>query len=131
MPSIFSQIIKGDIPSYKIYENEKFYSFLDVNPMAEGHVLVVPKVEVDYLFDLDDDLLAEMIVFAKSVAKGLQQAVVCKRVGVMVVGTEVPHAHIHLVPINKESDMNLANPKLKPSKEDFEMIAQKIRENIK
>ncbi len=131
MTSVFSKIINGEIPSYKVYENEQFYSFLDINPMAEGHVLIVPKVEVDYLFDLDDRLLSDMIVFAKHVAKGLQQAVPCKRVGMMVVGTEVPHAHIHLIPINKESDMNLANPKLKPSKEDFEMIAQKIRSNIK
>lgn len=131
MASVFSKIINGEIPSYKVCENEQFYSFLDINPMAEGHVLIVPKVEVDYLFDLDDNLLAEMIIFAKHVAKGLQQAVPCKRVGMMVVGTEVPHAHIHLIPINKESDMNLANPKLKPSKEDFELIAQKIRSNIK
>lgn len=131
MPSVFSRIIKGEIPSYKISENEKFYSFLDINPMAEGHVLVIPKQEVDYIFDLDDTTLSEMIIFAKHVAQAIKLAVPCQRVGMMVIGMEVPHAHIHLIPINKESDMNLSNPKLKPSKEDFEMIAEKIRSNIR
>ena len=130
MASVFSRIVKGEIPSYKISENEKFYSFLDINPMAEGHVLVIPKQEVDYIFDLDDATLSEMIIFSKQVAQAIKLAVPCQRVGMMVIGMEVPHAHIHLIPINKESDMNLSNPKLKPSKEDFEMIAEKILDLI-
>lgn len=129
MASVFTKIIKGEIPSYKILEDDNFYSFLDINPMTRGHVLVIPKEEVDYLFDLDDKTLADMMVFAKRVAKKIKDAVPCKRVGMMVVGMEVPHAHIHLIPINKESDMNLSNPKLKLSKEDFEEIAEKIRNN--
>lgn len=130
MATIFSRIIRGEIPSYKIFENENFYSFLDISPMTEGHVLVIPKIEVDYIFDLEDDLLAEMIVFAKRVAKAIEKSVTCKRVGIMVVGMEVPHAHIHLIPINKESDMNLSNSRLKPTQENFELIAEKIRSNI-
>ena len=130
MPSIFSKIISGEIPSYKILENDKFYSFLDINPLTEGHTLVVPKVEIDCLFDLDDELLAEMIVFSKRVAEIIKRAVPCKRIGMMVLGMEVPHAHIHLVPINKESDMNLANPKMKLSPADFDVVVEKITKNI-
>jgi len=130
MASVFSKIVNGEIPSYKICENDKFYSFLDINPMSEGHVLVIPKQEVDYLFDLEDNTLAEMVIYAKKVAQAIKRAIPCERVGMMVVGMEVPHAHIHLIPINKESDMNLSNPKLKPTQTDFEIVAEKIRNNI-
>lgn len=127
MATIFSRIISGEIPSYKIAEDDRFYAFLDISPMAKGHTLVVPKQEVDYLFDLDDMLLADMVVFAKKTAKAIEKAIPCKRVGVMAIGLEVPHAHIHLIPIQKEGDMSLANPKLKLSKDEFEKISQKIR----
>lgn len=130
MASIFSKIIAGEIPSYKIAENDKFYAFLDINPMSIGHTLVIPKQEIDYIFDLDDNTLADMNVFSKKVAKAVEKSVPCKRIGTMVVGMEVPHAHIHLIPINKESDMSLANPRLKPDKSEFEALAKKIRENI-
>lgn len=131
MATIFSRIIAGEIPSYKIAEDERFYAFLDINPMAKGHTLVVPKQETDYIFDLDDALLADMAVFAKTVAKAIEKSVECKRVGVMVIGLEVPHAHIHLIPILKEGDMSLANPRVKLSKEEFEEIAEKIRNNVR
>lgn len=127
MASIFSRIISGDIPSYKIAENESFYAFLDINPMAIGHTLVVPKSETDYIFDLDDTQLSEMTLFSKKIAKAIAKAVPCKRVGVMVIGLEVPHAHIHLIPIQKEGDMSLANPKLKLTEAEFLDIAEKIR----
>lgn len=130
MPSIFSKIAAGEIPSYKIAENDKFFAFLDINPMAEGHTLVVPKKEVDYIFDLDDDTLAQMNIFAKQVAGAIEKAVPCKRIGMMVVGLEVPHAHIHLIPINNESDMVLSKNKLTLMQEEFQKIAEKIRENI-
>ena len=127
MATIFSKIISGDIPSYKIAEEDRFFAFLDINPMAKGHTLVVPKQETDYLFDLDDTLLSEMMLFAKKVAKAIEAAVSCERVGVMVIGLEVPHAHIHLIPINREGDMNLANPRVNLSNEEFEEIAANIR----
>ncbi|OJV34093.1 MAG: HIT family protein [Bacteroidia bacterium 43-41] len=130
MATIFSKIIAGEIPSYKIAENDKFFAFLDINPMAKGHTLVVPKQETDYIFDLDDQLLGEMAVFAKKVAAGIEAVIPCNRVGVMVLGLEVPHAHIHLIPIRKETDMSLANPRVKLSKEEFEEIAEKIRGKI-
>ncbi|HML66195.1 MAG TPA: HIT family protein [Dysgonomonas sp.] len=130
MPSIFSRIVKGEIPSYKVAEDERFFAFLDINPMAKGHTLVIPKQEVDYIFDLDDDILKDMVIFAKKVAKSIEKAIPCKRVGIMVVGLEVPHAHIHLIPINKESDMSLSNPRIKIEQFEFEEIAKKIRENI-
>ncbi|MBK5196351.1 MAG: HIT family protein [Proteiniphilum sp.] len=126
MATIFSSIIAGEIPSYRIAENDSFYAFLDINPMTKGHTLVVPKKETDYLFDLDDTLLADMMVFAKKVAKAIETAVPCKRVGVMVIGLEVPHAHIHLIPVKKEGDMSLSNQRLSLSKEEFEEIAGKI-----
>ncbi|MEA4917730.1 HIT family protein [Proteiniphilum sp.] len=125
--TIFSRIIAGEIPSYKIAEDEQFYAFLDIHPMSKGHTLVVPKQETDYIFDLDDTLLGDMVIFAKKVAKAIENAIPCKRVGMMVVGLEVPHAHIHLIPIQKESDMSLANQKLHLSAEEFEVIAEKIR----
>lgn len=128
MATIFSRIIKGEIPSYKIAESDKFYAFLDVNPRVKGHTLVVPKLEVDYIFDVDDELLAEMMVFAKKVAKAVEAAIPCKRIGVMVLGLEVPHAHIHLLPLQSENDMNLSNPKLTLTDEEFAEIAEKISE---
>lgn len=130
MASIFTKIVRGEIPSYKIAENDKFFAFLDINPMAKGHVLVIPKLEIDYLFDLEDQILGEMIVFGKRVAKAIEKVIPCQRVGMMVVGMEVPHAHIHLIPINKESDMNLSNPKLKLSQEEFQQIAGDIASKI-
>lgn len=126
MASIFTKIINGEIPSYKILEDEKFYAFLDINPLAEGHTLVVPKKEIDYFFDLDDELLAEMIVFAKKVAKALKQAIECKRVGLIVIGDEVPHAHIHLIPFQNVSQMSFTSPKLKLSDEQMKEIQAKI-----
>ncbi len=130
MATIFSRIIKGEIPSYRIAEEDLFFAFLDINPMTKGHTLVVPKLEIDYLFDLDDALLADMMVFAKKVAKAIGAALPCERVGMMVIGLEVPHAHLHLIPINREGDMNLANPRVTLSKEEFEEIAARIRSRI-
>ncbi|MCC8035661.1 MAG: HIT family protein [Rikenellaceae bacterium] len=125
MPTIFSRIINGEIPSYKIAEDENFYAFLDINPLKKGHTLVVPKKETDYIFDLDDDTLAEMIIFAKKVADKIKKAMDCKRVAVIVLGLEVPHAHIHLIPIDRESDIDFRK-KLKLSPEEFEAIQIKI-----
>lgn len=127
---IFSKIAAGEIPSYKCAENDKFYAFLDINPLAKGHTLVIPRREVDYFFDMDDDELAEMIVFAKKVAVAIKKAFPCRKVGMAVLGLEVAHAHIHLVPMQSEGDMNFANTKLKLSSEEFEQIAEKIRENF-
>lgn len=126
MATIFSRIIAGEIPCYKVAENDKFFAFLDINPLVKGHTLVVPKQEVDYIFDLSDADLAGMHVFAKTVARAIEQAIPCKRVGVSVIGLEVPHAHIHLIPINKEGDMILSNPKQKLTNEEFVAIAQAI-----
>lgn len=128
MATIFSRIIAGEIPSYKIAENDKFFAFLDVSPRVKGHTLVVPKKEIDYIFDIEDELLAEMMVFAKRIAKAIETAIPCKRIGVMVLGLEVPHAHIHLLPIQSEKDMNLSNPKLKLEAEEFAEITRKIKE---
>ncbi|MDR2920981.1 MAG: HIT family protein [Tannerella sp.] len=127
MATIFSKIIAGEIPSHKIAENDEFFAFLDISPVAEGHTLVIPKKEVDYLFDLDDDLLGRMMVFTKKVASAIEKAIPCKRVGITVIGLEVPHAHIHLVPIRKESDIYFGNPKLKKSPEELAQTAEKIR----
>ena len=127
MATIFTKIIKGEIPSYKIHENEKFYAFLDINPLTKGHTLVIPKKEIDCLFDIDDATLSEMIVYAKNIAVAIQKALSSKRVGLMVIGLEVPHAHIHLIPIQKEGDMILSNARVKLSKEEFEEVATKIR----
>lgn len=126
MATIFSRIVEGDIPSFKIFEDEQFYAFLDINPMTKGHTLVIPKIEIDYLFDLEDPILSEMIVFSKKIAKAIEKAIPCNRVGVMVVGLEVPHAHIHLIPIDKEGDMNLSNKRAVLLKEEFETIAKNI-----
>ena len=129
--TIFSKIISGEIPCYKIAEDERFFAFLDINPLSKGHTLVVPKQEVDYIFNLDDELLSGMILFAKKVALAIEKSVPCVRVGVAVIGLEVPHAHIHLIPFNKESDMNFKNPKLKLSQEDMNEIAEGIRSHLK
>ncbi|NLZ95350.1 MAG: HIT family protein [Bacteroidales bacterium] len=126
MASIFTKIVRGEIPSYKIFENSRFFAFLDISPMAKGHTLVIPKKEVDYLFDIDDAALSEMIVVSKKIAKAIAKAIECNRVGLMVVGLEVPHAHIHLIPIDSEGDMNLSNKRFKLSKEEFEKIAANI-----
>ena len=126
MATIFSKIIAGEIPCYKIAEDERFFAFLDINPLVKGHTLVVPKQEVDYIFDLSDEDLAAMHVFAKTVARAIEKAISCRRVGVSVIGLEVPHAHIHLIPINKESDMVISNPKIKLSNEEFSELAKAI-----
>ena len=126
MPTIFSRIVTGEIPSYKIAEDDNYYAFLDINPLAEGHTLVIPKVEVDYLFDLDNETLAGLTLFSKRVAKAIEKAIPCKRVGVAVLGLEVPHAHIHLVPLNQESDINFFKPKLKLTPERFKELTDII-----
>lgn len=127
--TIFTRIIKGEIPSYKIAENDKFYAFLDINPLQPGHTLIVPKLpepEADYIFDLDDDILSEMLVFSKQVARGIKTATNCKRVGVAVIGLEVPHVHMHLIPINKEGDMSFSNPKMTLPAEEMAEMANSI-----
>ena len=126
MATIFSKIIAGDIPCYKVAEDDQYFAFLDINPLVKGHVLVVPKQEVDYIFDLNDEVLAGMHLFAKTVATAIAEVIPCKRVRVAVMGLEVPHAHIHLIPINKESDMVISNPKLKLTNEEFTAIAAMI-----
>ena len=130
MATVFSMIIAGDIPSYKVAENEQFYAFLDINPLTKGHTLVVPKREVDYIFDLTDEELAAMQVFAKHVALAIQQAFPCKKVGQAVIGLEVPHAHIHLIPMQRESDMLFSNPKIKLTDEEFKAVAAAISEKF-
>lgn len=127
MATIFSRIVNGEIPCFKIAENEKCFAFLDINPLAKGHTLVIPKQETDYLFELDNELLAELSVFSKKVALAIDKAIPCKRVGVAVLGLEVPHAHIHLVPLQSEADISFSKPKLKLSQEEMEEIATKIR----
>jgi histidine triad (HIT) family protein len=128
--TIFSKIIAGEIPSYKIAENEKFFAFLDIFPLQEGHTLVIPKKEIDNLFDLPEDYLAEMLVFAKPIAKAIEKSFNCNRCGLSVVGLEVPHAHMHLIPINSVQDMNFSNEKLKLSKDEMETIRQRIISNF-
>lgn len=130
MSSIFTKIIKGEIPCYKIAEDDSCFAFLDINPMVKGHTLVVPKVEIDNLFDLDDATTTALNLFAKKIAKGIEKAVPCKRVGVMVIGTEVPHAHIHLLPFLKESSFNITAPKLQLSKEEMGEIAGRIVDEL-
>lgn len=130
MPTIFSRIIQGEIPCHRITEDDHFLAFLDINPVHEGHVLVVPKIEVDYLFDLEDQTLQAMILFAKKIAQGLRRAVPCNRVGVTVIGLEVPHAHIHLIPISTMDDMNFFKPKANPTHTDLAAIAERIRKHI-
>ena len=126
MGSIFSRIVLGEIPSYKVAESDDFYAFLDINPLAKGHTLVIPKKEVDYIFDVENVLYKELFGFAKEVGKAIESVISCKRIGIIVFGLDVPHAHIHLIPINKASDMNFESPKLSLSKEEFEKIAVDI-----
>jgi histidine triad (HIT) family protein len=126
MSSIFTKIIKGEIPSYKIAEDENYYAFLDINPLAKGHTLVIPKKEVDYIFDVDDQTLGGMMIFAKKVAKAIEKVIPCKRIGITVIGMEVPHAHIHLIPINGLHDMEFSKPKLKLSQDEFIELAANI-----
>ena len=130
MDTIFTKIIKGEIPCYKIAEDDQFFAFLDINPLAKGHTLVVPKLQNDYIFDLDDQMLADMMVFAKKVAKAIESNVPCMRIGVAVIGIEVPHTHIHLVPINRVGDLNFANPKCQLSPEEMAEIADKISKSV-
>lgn len=127
MASIFTKIIEGEVPSYKVAENDKFYAFLDISPLQKGHTLVVPKKEVDYIFDIENELLQEMIVFAKEVAIKIKAVFPCNRVGMTVIGLEVPHAHIHLIPINAERDMNFQSPKLDLSQEELKQIADSLQ----
>jgi histidine triad (HIT) family protein len=128
MSSIFTKIIQGEIPSYKVAENKQFYAFLDIRPLAKGHTLVVPKKETDYIFDLEDQLLAEMIVFAKHLGRAIEKVVPCKRMGMSVLGLEVPHAHIHLVPINSVYDIDFKKTPVEMSEEEFIALAKKISE---
>ena len=130
MATIFSKIVAGEIPSYKVAENEHFYAFLDINPLQKGHTLVIPKREVDYIFDLEDEELAAMHLFAKQVAGASRRAFQCKKVGVAVMGMEVPHAHIHIIPINQEKEMVFSNHKLQLSSEEFVAIAKTIAKEM-
>ena len=130
MASIFTKIVNGEIPSYKIAEDENYYAFLDINPLAKGHTLVIPKKEVDYIFDIDDDTYKGLFLFSKKVAKAIEQVVPCKRIGMTVIGLEVPHAHIHLIPINSIYDMDFKQSKLKFTSDEFEKIAKEIREKF-
>lgn len=128
--TIFSKIIAGEIPSYKIAENEKFFAFLDIFPLREGHVLVVPKTEIDKFFDLPDEFLSEMLLFAKPIAKAIERSFNCNRCGIEVVGLEVPHAHMHLIPINSANDLNFTKDKLKMTPEEMKKVQEKIVSNL-
>ncbi len=130
MATIFSKIVSGEIPSYKIAEDENYYAFLDINPLKKGHTLVIPKKEVDYIFDLKPDELAGLHIFAQKIAKAIDKSIPCKRVAVVVLGLEVPHAHIHLIPMDSESDVRFSNPKLKLSEQEFIDIAENIKSEL-
>ena len=130
MASIFSRIVAGEIPCYKVAEDDNYFAFLDISPMVKGHTLVIPKREVDYIFDLEDDELAGLHLFAKKVAKALKAAFPCQRIGMAVLGMEVPHTHIHLIPLQKESDMLFSNPKLSFTPEEMAEIAEAIRKQL-
>jgi len=130
MASIFTKIVKGEIPCYKIAEDDRFLAFLDINPLSKGHALVIPKEEIDYIFDIEDKMLADMNLFAKKISLAIDKSVECKRVGIAVVGLEVPHAHIHLIPLNNLGDLNFANPKAKLTSEEFQEIAQTISSHL-
>ena len=130
MSTLFSKIVKGEIPSYKVAETKDFYAFLDIHPLTKGHTLVIPKKEVDYIFDLDNETYAGLQLFAKIVAEAIKKAIPCERVGVCVIGLEVPHAHIHLIPFNTMDEMNFSNPKLKLDKDEMEQIAKSIALNL-
>ena len=128
--TIFSKIIAGEIPSYKIAEDENFFAFLDIFPLREGHTLVIPKIEVDKFFDLDETYLSEMLVFARPIAHAIEKAFRCNRCGISVIGIEVPHAHLHLIPVNSANDLNFTQPKLKASEDDLKRVQQRILENL-
>ena len=128
--TIFSRIIAGEIPCYKVAEDDNYFAFLDISPLAKGHALVIPKREVDYIFDLTDEEIAGMQVFAKKVAIAIKKAIPCVKVGQCVLGLEVPHAHIHLVPMQSEADLRFTNPRVELTKDEFEEIAKSIRENL-
>jgi len=130
MPTLFTKILAGEIPAHKILENDQYLAFLDIRPVNPGHTLVIPKQEIDYIFDIEDELLKGLIVFAKKIAKAIKKTVPCQKVGVMVAGIEVPHAHIHLIPINSVGDLNFARAKA-ATPEELAAIAAKIRENLK
>ena len=130
MSSVFTKIVDGDIPAFKVAENDLFLAFLDVNPLVKGHTLVIPKKEIDYIFDIDDELTASYSVFVKKVAVAIKSVIDCKRIGVAVIGLEVPHAHIHLVPINSVGDINFSKPKLQLSSEELSSIADSIRASV-
>ena len=127
MASIFTRIINKEIPGYIVAEDERYIAFLDINPLVKGHVLVVPKKEVDYIFDVDDETLAGLILFSKKISQAIKKAVPCKRIGVAVIGLEVPHTHIHLVPMNSMGDINFSRPKLNPSKEELAEVLESIQ----
>lgn len=131
MSTIFTRIVRGEIPCYKIAEDENYFAFLDINPLKAGHTLVIPKAETDYIFDLSDTELSGLILFSKKVAMAIEKAIPCARIGVAVIGLEVPHAHIHLIPMNSMEDINFKNPKLKFTPEEFSTIAKKISERVK
>ena len=130
MASIFTKIIRGEIPSYKVAEDDKFYAFLDISPLQKGHTLVVPKQEIDYFFDIEDDLMKDYICFAKKIAVAIKKAYPCEKVGMTVIGLEVRHSHIHLVPMHKEGDLNFANEKLSFTEDEFKEIASNIAKNL-
>jgi histidine triad (HIT) family protein len=130
MESIFSKIIAGEIPCYKVAETSEFLAFLDINPLTEGHLLVIPKKEVDYIFDLDSETYVGLMLFAQIVASGLKKAISCQRIGISVIGLEIPHAHIHLIPMNSIDDMNFSRPKLSFTNEELEATAEKIKEQL-
>ena len=130
MASVFSKLVNREIPSYIIAEDERYFAFLDINPLAEGHVLVIPKKETDYIFDMEDNSLAGLWLFAKHIAVAIKKAIPCKRIGVAVIGLEVPHAHIHLVPLNSMNDINFSRSKLNPSAEQLTLVATRIKENL-
>ena len=130
MATIFSRIVKGEIPCYKIAEDDRFFAFMDINPVAVGHTLVIPKREDDYIFNLDDDEIGAMMVFAKKVAKAIEKAVPCKRIGVAVIGLEVPHAHIHLIPISQEGDMDFKKEHVHMSEDEFKEVQKSIVEQL-
>lgn len=131
MPSIFTKIANGEIPAHKIAETEEYLAFLDINPLAEGHALAIPKKEIDYIFDMEDEHLAGLMAFSKRVARAIEAVVPCKRIGVSVIGLEVPHTHVHLIPINDIGDINFSKEKLSPSQEELAALAAAIREHYK
>ena len=131
MASVFTRIINGEIPCYRVAEDDRYIAFLDVRPLKAGHTLVVPRREVDYIFDLDEDTLAGMMIFARKVAKAMKEVIECNRIGIAVIGLEVPHAHIHLIPINREGDMLFTNPRVSLTPQENEALARKIAEHVR